>query len=507
MSAPEPTVSRQRAAFATFAGSTATTLLVSVQALVLMPMYLSHIGTRMYGAWLATGDLLVLMLAFDMGIPNILIQRIGASLAKNDKPAIGAYFGTGATILSGFALTLGLILASISPFVPHWVHLSGSEASLLQRTFLLDAFAICMMLINFIFQGLARGLQETTMVNASSFVATLIGFGTTLGLLLTGHGLWSISIGVAIRGGFALLGSIFFLLFVVDEEIRKSLRFDRTVVREFWQLSPTMFLAGLGYSLMNNCQVFLAALVLGPESSTIFGLTRKAADLGRNVLDAVGNASYGGFAHLYASGDRAKSRSIYREVVAIYLAVGLAIMSAYVAVNPSLVGVWVSQKMFGGTLLTVLLALSTLIGGWSYLTLSLYRSTGNHQTVSLALLSECACRLPVMLGLLYLFGLPGLPMGAILTGLVSGIWAHVRIQQQIRSDEPSIAEPATVWVARAAIFAIGVVLCAFAFKPTWSFVVSVGPVILIGAGGVFLKIDPLLARFRSKIERRVARSI
>ena len=47
----------------------------------------------MYGAWLATGDLLVLMLAFDMGIPNILIQRIGAALAKSDKKAIGGYFG------------------------------------------------------------------------------------------------------------------------------------------------------------------------------------------------------------------------------------------------------------------------------------------------------------------------------------------------------------------------------------------------------------------------------
>ena len=77
-----------------------------------------------------------------------------------------------------------------------------------------------------------------------------------------------------------------------------------------------MFAAGVSYGFMNNSQVLLAAILLGPEKATIFGLTRKAADVARNVLDAVGNASYGGFANLFALGDKIRSLAVYREIVA-----------------------------------------------------------------------------------------------------------------------------------------------------------------------------------------------
>jgi O-antigen/teichoic acid export membrane protein len=493
------TVNRMRAAASTFAGSTATTLLVSIQALVMMPLYMIHIGPRMYGAWLATGEMLVLMLAFDMGIPNIIIQRIGAALAISDKKAIGAYFGTGATILCCFALILSLLLAMIAPFVPTWVHLTGSEAQLLQNAFLLDIVAICLMLVNFIFQGLARGLQETTTINISSFVATLIGFGTTLLLLLSGHGLWSIAIGVTVRAVLTLLGSVLFLMFGVDKEIRSSLKYDREVAKEFRKLSPPMFAAGVSYGFMNNSQVLLAALLLGPEKATIFGLTRKAADVARNVLDAVGNASYGGFANLFAAGDKKRSQAVYREIIAVYLAVGLALMCAYTATNPSLVGVWVSKDMFGGSALTILIAISTLIGGWSYLTLSLFRSTNHHKAVSSALLIECLCRLPAMVGFLLLFGLPGLPIGTICTGLVSGIWAHFKIRDLTDTKIESDSRQRFVWGARITMFIVGIVICTLSVRPSWGFVLGIGGSLALITGALFLGVDPLLERVRSKV--------
>jgi O-antigen/teichoic acid export membrane protein len=504
MASPGAPISRRKAAIGTFASSTATTFLVAVQALALMPLYLSHVGPRLYGGWLATGDLLVLMLAFDMGIPNLLIQRIGASLAASDQRAIGAYFGTGASILVAFAAVLGAALCVAAPFVPGWVHLTGSEAATLQQAFLLGSLATCLMLVNFIFQGLARGLQQTTVVNLSSFIGALLGFGLTLFLLLKGYGLLSIAIGVSVRSSVTLLGSVLFLCFGVDRAILRSLRFDKTVAREFWRLSPPMFVGGVGFSFMNNSQVLLAAMVLGPEAATIFGLTRKATELARSVLDAVGHASYGGFAHLFAAGDRAKTWAVYREVIAVYLAIALALMCAYVAVNPSLVSVWVSPKQFGGVPLTVLFAMATTVGGWSYLTLSLYRSTDHHMAVSGALLLECAVRLPLMYGLLLMFGLPGLPLGVILTGLASGMWAHRRIAALLPQIASNVAVH-PIWAARAATFATGVLICTISIQASWSFVLGVGLCVVAVCGVIFMTTDPLLARMRTVLTQKLAR--
>ncbi len=48
--------SRRKATITTLIGGTAGTLIVTVQAAVLIPLYINHIGPRLYGAWLASGD-------------------------------------------------------------------------------------------------------------------------------------------------------------------------------------------------------------------------------------------------------------------------------------------------------------------------------------------------------------------------------------------------------------------------------------------------------------------
>ncbi|HVT13176.1 MAG TPA: oligosaccharide flippase family protein [Fimbriimonadaceae bacterium] len=497
-------VLRRKAAYVTFAGSTATTLVASVQALLLMPLYLHYIGPKLYGAWLASGDLLVFMLAFDMGIPNLIIQRIGAALATHDKRTIGAYFGTGAAILLTFSALLGIALISVSPFIAGWMHIEGAQAQQLRGAFLLGSGAICTMLVNYIFQGLARGIQETTAVNISAFVGVVLGFAVTLTMLLSGYGVWSIAAGLAVRSGTVLIGCLGFLFFGVDREIRRHIRLDRAVGREFWRISPPLFISGLGYTLMNDSQVLLAATVLGPESATVFGLTRKAAEMAGTILDGVGQGSFGGFSHLYASGDGARSKTVYREVVAVYLGVGFALMCAYVAVNPGLVGVWAGPKMFGGTALTVLLAISVLMTGWSYLSLCLYRSTNHHHAASGALLLECVCRVPLMYAFLRMFGLPGIPVGAISTSLISGLWAHFRIVRLLPADTERAKATVQVWTTRLAFFGFAAAVCVFFARPSWSFVVLAGAGIVALAGLVFLRIDPSLLRMKSVLERRFA---
>ena len=74
--------SRRKATITTLIGGTAGTLIVTVQAAVLIPLYINHIGPRLYGAWLASGDFLVWMQAFDLGLPNLMIQRIAMAYGK-----------------------------------------------------------------------------------------------------------------------------------------------------------------------------------------------------------------------------------------------------------------------------------------------------------------------------------------------------------------------------------------------------------------------------------------
>jgi O-antigen/teichoic acid export membrane protein len=405
-------------------------------------------------------------------------------------------------VLLGYAVLLGLGLFAVSPHIAGWMRIGSEEAGSLRGAFLLGSAAICCMIVNYVFQGLARGIQETAMVNASAFSGAVLAFAVNAALLLNGYGLWSIAAGLMARSAVTLAGSLYFLFFQVDREILRAVRIDRAAGMEFWRLSPPLFLSGLSFTLMRNSQVLIAGITLGPVAATVFGLTRKAADMAGTVLDAVGQASYGGFANLYATGDRSRSRAVYREVIAVYLAIGIALMCAYVAVNPGLVAVWAGAKMYGGTLLTVLMATGVLIGGWSYFTLSLYRSTDHHKQSSIALFLECLFRLPILLGLVHWIGLPGLPLGAMSTALVTGLWAHFRLDKLMPAAGESTARK--VWAGRLAMISLGVLLCTVGTPASWAFVLLVGTGML-GLGAVlFLWLDPTLVRVRAALGRRFA---
>src|SRR4051812_34718252 len=94
------TISRRNAALATIAAASTNTCIVAAQAILLIPLYLHAVGPRVFGAWLASGDLLVWLQVFDLGLPNVLIQRIGEAACKNDQKSCGRLFATGLFALS-----------------------------------------------------------------------------------------------------------------------------------------------------------------------------------------------------------------------------------------------------------------------------------------------------------------------------------------------------------------------------------------------------------------------
>lgn len=495
---------RRKAALATFAGSTASTLVASVQAIVLMPLYLAQIGPSLYGAWLASGELLALLLAFDAGIPNLMIQRVGAAVAARDPKSAGAYFGTGLCVLLCLALGVGALLFAIAGAVPGWVGIQSSEAAILAGSFRIGVAAFCLMLLTFAFQGLARGLQQTAFVHASGLVGTIIGFAVTAVMLMAGHGLWSIATGLIVRSSLSLAGCAIFLFREVPAETRRAICIDREAMRDYQRLSPPLFASGIGFLVANNCQVLIVALILGPASAAVYGITRKAAELVTALLNAVGNATYGGFANLFAEGDAKRSRAVYNEIVALYVSLGLAFLGAYLAVNSSLVGVWARPELFGGVGLTTLLAVSTLTSGWCYLEVCLFRATGRHQAASVSLIVYSLARVTCAALLASLVGLHGLPSATILTSVAFGLWVRERMRREISpAPRPSFSfAGARTWGIRIAVLVGAAAICGANAPATWSFVLAAGAAMSLGSLALFLAADPMLSRYRAAIRRR-----
>lgn len=487
------------------AGSTANTVIMAVQALILTPLCLNVIGGGLYGAWLASGDCLVWIQALDLGLPNLLIQRIGLADGARDDESIGKYFATGGLflLLLGGACSLAGIL--LSWFLPAWLSLAGAEAEILTYCFQFAAISVGVLVANNAVVGLARGLQDTVWMNASVVCSALVGFATTAVFLLSGYGLWAIPLGMAARTAAVLAGSVAYLCFRVRPSIWRSLRLSRDAYLDFGRTSPATTFAGLAYAGMTQCDNLLAGVFLGPAVVPILALTRKAADLIRSILDPISYSSYAGFAHLVGSDDKHRARQVHDEISSIRLSLSIAAAAVFIAINQQLVTVWVGPLQFGGLVLTLCMAGHLIVVGTSYLFNSLYRATGAIVPGSVALIAESAARIPLIIVGLLTVGLAGPSSAGIITGLISAIillrWTHRTLEA---GSSQKGSTPWSLWFVRAGILLTGVAVALVPGTPSWTSVVLRGLIVAVVSLPFLVWSDPALAKAVHHLRRSLA---
>ncbi len=493
--------SRRRAALATLIGSSTSTLIASAQAVVLIPLYLTAVGPRLYGAWLGSGDFLIWMQAFDLGLPNLMIQRIGAAHGQGDSKSVAEYFATGMATMAIVASAIGLAAFGLSFMLPGWMGLSGDEAHTLQWCFVVGVGASTVNVFNNSIVGFSRGIQNTTFMNAIAVASALVGFATSLGLVLVGWGLWAIALGLVARAVISLIGSTVFTAMTLRKGLICFFRVRGHILREFLSVSPATALGGISYAVMNQSETALVAIFLKPELAAVLNLTRKALEVARGLVDTIAFATYGGFAHLVTSDQRHRTLEVLAEISSLRLSLAIVTASAYLAVNASLVSVWVGGDQYGGALLTILIAIQFIVVGNSFLLNYLYRAAGAVMQGSLALVAESIARVPLMIGLLLWLGLPGIPIAGIITGSVFSVLAYHWILKQVAPfSEPYPRTPPRVWMARGLILCFGVVICIFVQWTSWIFVLAMGSAVVVVGGTILLNVDAVLTRGREPIK-------
>src|SRR5271157_204376 len=469
------TVSRKMAVLATLTGSVCNTLIISIQAIVLVPFYLTFIGPRLYGAWLASGEFLCWMQALDMGLPNLMIQRIGSAYGRGDLPSVGEYFTAGSLILLTIAAIVFGILTAICSFVPIWMGLSGKEAVLLGSCFQLGALASAITIANNSVIGFSRGVQQTALLNIVLTISAIAGFLISLALLILGHGLWSIVGGMFARALIQLSGSCIYFFYYWFRPLHHTLRLRAQVLREFAYVSPVTAIGGFSYALLNQSELAILAITVRPEIAAVYALTRRAVDAARGILDTIGYSSYGGLAHLFSSDRSSNSNRVVAQLRAVHLSTGIAVAAAYMLVNRSLLGVWVGNNIYDGPALTILLGISLIVSSSSYLTNNIFRATGSVVYASLFYIFECALRLPLALLLLPSLGLIALPVSAILISRLSGTLQGRLILRRVPGALlPNRRSQLLSWT----ISVMCILSCAYlgyiTYIPSWLFVLSVG---------------------------------
>ena len=487
--------SRRRAALSTLVGTGATVAITVAQAFILIPLCLANLGTALYGAWLAASELLIWLQFLDLGIPNLMTQRIGASVGRNDDIEAAQWAGTGlwALITVGAALTVLALIAA--PFIAMWVRVSAADADAFTASFRIGALASAILLTYNGVLGIARGAQLTGLMNAAQVAGALTGLVVAIALLLAGFGVWALAFGLLARAVISLLGAA---LFVIGARRASGVRLGRpsaAVLRQMLGLAPSMGAANAAYLLANNSELLLVNTLFGPVPAAVYALTRRAMEGFRQLLDSIAWAVYGSFAHLVTAEDRHRARTVLDEVLWLRLAAACLCGAVVLAVNQPFVTLLFGAEHFGGVWLTAGFAVQMIVGGQTFLANYLLRATGLVREGSILLMSEAAARVAAIAAGLLMAGLAGAPWAAV---AVSACALFVMRRALHRALPPALSAtsppPMGSRLAPFALLAFGLAVAVVRIPVSWASVGGVAAALtIVGAVVLWWMLPPFVS--------------
>lgn len=391
-----------------------------IRGLLLIPLYISFIGDRMYGLWLASGGILVWFTMLDLGLALGLNQRIASNFGKKNNQKISDYFINGLLIYSVLALLVFIIGYALSYPLPGLLKAERTEISILRVCFQLAVLSQSIYIINNVLRGFAQSLLRPFFPFLSQLVWMVIGIITTIALLYNNFGLLSIVVGhLVTQGGLIVFNGLYALILLKKLSIR--IRFNRSTTMELLVLIPSLFGAKMGNALVKNIEPTLITVILSPELSTAFVVMRRTADLVSRGLNIIMGATFSSFSHLFGEIGRKKMLAVARKILTMFYFSGLIGFGTYVAVNESFIKLWVGGKYFLGYGVLLLIASSIFIRVLHNFFANLLVGVNDIKFSSYMVLFEAIARVIVMASLIYIFGVSGAPLGLLLTCSVFAI--------------------------------------------------------------------------------------
>lgn len=490
--------SRRLAATTNFLGSGVSILINVAQAFLLMPLCLTLLGRTTYGAWLATAELLTWLQLLDLGITNLMTQRIGAAIGQGHRDSAGMWFATGLFCL--VILGSGLVIAGVggAPLVTRWAQVPQSDALVFTACFRVTVVASVVILLANGFLGLARGVQHAGIVNAAAVASAAGGFATALGMLLAGYGLWSLAFGFVVRAAISLAGGLIFLVALQRDRIIILALPAPRMLREILQLAPPMAAASLGFLAANLSELILVNTFFGPLVALVYAVTRRIADGVRMLLDSIAWAVYGSFAHLVTSDEHHRARRVLHEILSLRFACACLGVAVYVAVNERIVGLLFGVETFGGLALTIAFGVQVIVGGQGFLVNYLYRAAGYVRHGSWLLAAEAAVRVAAMVAGLCL-GVGALilvPLAAAASAWAAMVYTSARLSHALPPVADTAGKPDRLRTASFAVLLMGLVIALVPMPSSWLVVAASAAAVTIAGGGLMYVLQPAEVRRR-----------
>ena len=333
---------------------------------LLVPVYLQKIPLTEYGAWLATGGALALLLVNDYGLSGVVTQRISASYGAGDRTTLGSLAGSALAIGMLLALVLTAISSALIPFFPALTRLPGAESHTVVSCFIIAVTANGLGVIGGTAASVLRSLQKVVIFGSINLAAEISNVTIIIVGLLMGHGLYALAFGLLARSALLMSSALIAVWIVCRRELDIRIRVEAGAVRRLLGESARFFVSSIAVKFQGQAPLFFVGSLLGPASAALYSLTARAYDTILMFIILINGSLVPSVTHLLGSGNTARFRTVILRLVVFLSALTALAMSVTFVLNPAFLALWVGKDVFAGQAVSILLAavlfVSTIAG-------------------------------------------------------------------------------------------------------------------------------------------------
>lgn len=417
-------------------GSYSILIVDIVQGVALVPFYISFIGERLYGFWLASGGIIAILGFLDLGIATLVVQRISREYGKKNFDGVGKYFFSG-ILISSFFMTLLFVLGYFFSFSLKtlFVEMTVVENEIIITAFQLALLALVFSLINNLIEGALNALQKPLIPKITQFISSILGLLTTLYILFQFRSILAIPAGLIIRSITSLIPNIVYLIILFTKNKIQLFLYDFYILKDYLKLTPNLFLSKLGTSFSGNIEPTLVAVFISAEVTVYYSVTKKAGELVRILFDRIAGILYPSLSHMYAEVKTIHYRKFCIKLIKYIFSTSLIAFSIYFILNKNFICLWVGCNNYLGDLMTVMIGLSLLLSLFSNTLSYLLSSTGDIKFSSNVLFTESISKVLLLYALLNFIGIYGLPIAIIITSVIFLIIYIIRWDKHLKTNK------------------------------------------------------------------------
>lgn len=388
----------------------------------LTPFTLRFLDREEYAIFALASDLLMWLGLLDLGITAGLSVQAAQLFGKQDSKRLNQLASTAffaQIIIVIVVLVVGLILAQGFPYFMELRQDLQKPASIVISMLVIGSA------IGFTtktYSSLLIANQQIHFDNLLRLALLVLRTGLTVILLIKGLGLYSLAIASLFANIVTSAVAIWRAYrYIPKLEIRWSLA-SWDGFSSLGTLGGWFSIGGIAGIVITSIDRMVAAKLISVDIVTTLSLTGRVYLLFGSLLDQITNTARPMLGQMMGQHQYQDALRVYSQL--FRLSTGLAVVAATSlwAGNESFIGRWVGSENFGGSLLSLTLAINLIVHSWVLPSRAVLSSALMVRQQSLSRALEAILNLGLSLLLGYYMGIIGIVISTAIAGLLTSMW-------------------------------------------------------------------------------------